>query len=188
MNRLPERRTADLRKGRFSLPHARYFVTCCAVRPADCLIDPTCSRTICDVLQRLESDGDVNLLCATIMPDHFHLLFVLGTRLTLHRVVGKMKGLTEKSLRRAGARWQKNFHEHRLRPDELAESFGRYVFMNPYRAGLLGRRTSWQYWLKGHDFEPSWLTMLEDGSYPPGEWLTESLETMGVYAEAVGED
>ncbi len=169
---LPERRTADLRKGRISLKGSRYFVTCAAVRPTCAFVGESCANALTEVTWRIHHDGDVELICATIMPDHVHFLFRLGVRLSLDRVVAKIKGLSGSALRTVGARWQENFYEHRLRPEELLMSYVRYVFMNPYRLGLVGPRVEWPYWMSGKESEPL-IKELAGGKYPPFEWICE---------------
>ena len=117
---------------------------------------------------RLDAENDWTLLAGTVMPDHGHILFQLGERLNLGRVVAKFKTLT----RHDGFQWQANFFEHRLRPDESEGQFARYIFMNPYRAKILGRRSVWPWWVVGRSLT-SWDfgAMLEEGLYPPAEWL-----------------
>jgi REP element-mobilizing transposase RayT len=180
----PQRQTAALRRGRVSVPQARYFVTLCAVRPTAALIEPTTASLVCSVYDRLVADADVIPMAFTLMPDHVHLLFRLGERLRLDQVVGKFKTMTLPALDAAGTGWQANFFEHRLRPDEDAESYARYVFMNPYRAGLLGRDALWPWWRVAADF--SFLHLLPDG-FPPGEWMSEPWEALGIEGAAIGE-
>jgi REP element-mobilizing transposase RayT len=124
---------------------------------------------------RCQEDRDIDLICATVMPDHVHMLFHLGERIALDRVVAKVKGLSSSALLSAGGRWQENFYEHRLRPDESQTPFIRYVFMNPYRSRLVGLRGEWPYWMSGRGSE-SLIGELDEGRYPPSEWLNESQE------------
>jgi putative transposase len=170
-----------------SLPDARYFVTCCVARPSRVLSIPACSRAVVGVIRQLDADNDIHLHCATVMPDHVHVLFTLGQRLTLSRSVAKLKGLTEQWLRTNGGSWQENFFEHRLRPTEQLQLFARYVFMNPYRAGLVTRREEWPNWITGNP-EPAFVPLLEDGRLPPKEWIAESPETVGLNEDVVGLD
>ena len=179
------RKTSDLRKRRVSWPGARYFVTCCVVRPSQILTTPACAAGLIETIRCLDADGDVALHCATIMPDHVHLLFTLGNRLTVSRAVAKMKGLTERSLRGAGGRWQENFFAHRLQVGEELDPFARYVFMNPYRAGLAPILEEWPFWVRGRTV-PAFMSMLMDGRFPPIEWMAQSPEEMGLAASGVG--
>jgi len=119
----------------------------------------------------MQSDGDMTLLAATIMPDHTHLLLRLTERLSIGRVRAKMKSLTRTQLRAANMAWQRNFFEHRLRPDDSANSYAYYIFMNPYRKALIERMSPWPYWYRHPDADFDFLGMLEDGVYPPEEWM-----------------
>lgn len=51
------------------------------------------------------------------MPDHMHLLFRLGEKLTFSRVIGRFKAKTMRPVLECGLMWQQNVFEHRLRPD-----------------------------------------------------------------------
>ncbi|MDP2990921.1 MAG: transposase [Kiritimatiellota bacterium] len=133
------------------------------------LTTPMASRAVREAFDRLSLDGNWHLQAATIMPDHVHALFVLCKILSLDRLVAKLKTLSKIDT----LRWQPNYFEHRLRPDELAGSYARYIFLNPYRAGLLLRRAIWPHWIIGAD-SGNWdfIAGLEDGIFPLPEWLT----------------
>ena len=176
-----------MRKGRWSTPEARYFVTCCVVRPSSALMHGDCPQDLRRTISRLHEDGDIALHCAGVMPDHVHILFTLGARLSLGRVVSKLKGLTAETVRLAGAAWQANFFEHRLRPEEERDPYARYIFMNPYRAGLLRRQEKWPGWFHTAENPPAFVSMLEEGIYPPAAWLDEMPEEMGLDAAVLGE-
>ena len=164
------RRTDDLRNHRVSLPGVRYFLTCCLSRHMTGLTTPLASQTVREVFDRLTLDENWHLLAATIMPDHIHVLFVLGETLSLNRTVAKLKTRST-----CGTfRWQPNYFEHRLRPDDIAGFYARYIFLNPYRAGLVPRCEIWPHWIIGAD-GGNWdfIAGLEDGMFPPAEWLTQ---------------
>lgn len=61
------------------------------------------------------------------MPDHIHLLFSLGSRLSLSQVIQKFKSKTKQALNSHDLKWQANFFEHRLRPDVEMEQFALYI-------------------------------------------------------------
>ena len=185
---VPIRKTGDLRKGRVSVPGARYFITCACVRPTDQLISGECPEAIDSAIQLLNEHHDMTLLAATIMPDHVHLLFQLGQRLSVSRVIGKWKAITKTALARSGLSWQQNFYEHRLHTDDTLEPFARYVFLNPYRARLIPSTATWPHWRKGGGVSFDFEAMLIDGQYPPEAWISEDLKTMGLETEWVGGD
>jgi len=117
-----QRHTADLRKGRISVPDARYFITCSAARPESGLIHTTCGHSILDSIKDMAAGKDFTLYCATVMPDHIHMLLSPSGRLAISKIIAKFKALTRNALSNSNARWQANFFEHRLRPDELCNS------------------------------------------------------------------
>ncbi len=132
MPQLPKRRTEHLHRGRVSIPQARYFVTINIANRQPLLKPNETQQHILTAMEQLENSGDLINLCACIMPDHTHWLFELGERLTLGRVISKWKRFCPKSVT-----WQRDFFEHRLRPFEELETYGHYIFLNPYRAQLI---------------------------------------------------
>jgi REP element-mobilizing transposase RayT len=187
-NELPIRRTADLRKGRLSLPGARYFITCSTIRPQTHLTDIACARPVLDTFHRLEQDADIILSCATIMPDHLHLLLAITGRLSIARIVAKLKTLTHDVLARHNIGWQANYFEHRLRPEDAANPYAMYIFLNPYRAGLISRQSVWPWWIRGEQADFDFLSHLEMGQFPPSEWLSHEPKDLGLSLNAVGKD
>jgi hypothetical protein len=105
------------------------------------------------------------------MPDHVHFLFTLGERLELSRLMAKLKSLTHSALIDRGLYWQDNYFDHRLRPDVSMEPFARYVFLNPYRKGLVSVHQEWSGWVLNRNYRPEFLEHLRDGKYPQAEWL-----------------
>ena len=183
----PQRKTGNLHHGRISLPGARYWITCSAVRPTTCLITPACGTTLISVVHSFEESADLRLLCSTVMPDHMHVLFELGHRLTVGQIIGKFKFQTREAVRFAGASWQRDCFEHRLRPEEATNDFARYAFLNPYRAGIISRQSDWPYWQLGRGITFDFQAMLEAGRFPPAEWLSTSSENLGLQADFLGE-
>ena len=183
----PVRQTEALHKGRVSLPGTRYFVTCSAMRPESRLVNTPAASELSRALVRLEDDGDCVVLCSTIMPDHAHIILRQTGRLTIGRTVGKLKSLFMRTSAANGIKWQRDFFEHRLRPEDDVTGFARYVFMNPYRAGLISTRHEWRWWRRGDGECMSLERELLDGKLPPEEWLPMSPEQMGIRTEDVGE-
>ena len=167
---LPVRKTEHLHRHRVSQPGCRYFLTFCALRPVDVLTHSDLARILLAHIRELFSGQDASLLCATLMPDHAHLLIRLGDRLALGQLAEKFKARTLVALKEYDSVWQRDFYDHRLRSEDMSGDFARYIYMNPYRRGLISRRAVWPWWLKGaegYDFE----SMLEEGRFPPAEWL-----------------
>jgi len=182
------RMTASLRRGRVNSAGARYFITICSQRRNSSLTAPDCAAAISGVLDRLEADGDLDLLAHTIMPDHIHVLAILSGKLSISQVVGKLKTLTKPALRIAGANWQDNFFEHRLRPEEAAGIYALYIFLNPYRAHLIQAVDVWPFWKRANAHGFDFVAQLINGKLPPVEWLTSDIEALGLRTDDVGVD
>ena len=118
----------------------------------------------------MEDEGVWQVRCAVVMPDHWHGLVVLAGAVDLADAMKRFKGRLSVELRRAGLAWQAGFYEHRMRADEERVSVFRYVFLNPYRKGLLQSDELWVgYWCAPEDWE--WFRSLTaDGGVLP-EWL-----------------
>jgi REP element-mobilizing transposase RayT len=121
-------------------------------------------------MDMLQTSRNIDLLAATIMPDHVHLLFVLGSKLSLGQVMAKMKTQARDS-GRSGWHWQDDGFEHRLRPEETAEDYAFYIFMNPYRAGLLTIEQSWPWWCCPSPTLFRFASDLSAKGTPPAAWL-----------------
>ena len=181
----PQRRTGDLHKGRISLSQARYFITCSVEDRRPVLAN--CCAALTGAIDQLKDNMDCVVRCGTIMPDHLHLVIVLGEHLSVGQVVGKMKTLTRRALAEAGARWQRDFFEHRLRPEEGIDPYARYVFLNAYRAGLVSRTEQWPHWFCDDQAKFDFGKFLDGSGCPPVEWLECDLARLGLQASAVGE-
>ncbi|MGC9450218.1 MAG: REP-associated tyrosine transposase [Oceanipulchritudo sp.] len=173
-------RSRDLRKGRISIPGARYFVTCCTHHREPGLTENEIGSRIVRTLRRQQRDQNMDLKCATIMPDHVHFIFVLGHNLTLSKTLAKFKSLTEPLSMDGSLQWQSNFHDHRLRDRVPMEQFAYYIFMNPYRKGLLSVTEAWRWWILNRHYSPEFTQLLADGKYPQKEWLLDSQSAAGL--------
>jgi len=108
--------------------------------------------------------------CATVMPDHIHLLMVLGARLSLGRALQRLKGVTASALRVGALVWERDFFDRHLRRDEDRLSLFLYIYLNPYRAGLLARTEHWPYYYCC-DEDWRWFREQLDQDSPVPEWL-----------------
>ena len=168
---------AALRKGRVSVPHATYFVTLCVVECRKRVYArssasglPTCLEFIRQVLAEMEQDNAIQLRAGVVMPDHVHLLFRLGEKLTFSQVMGRFKAKTRRPIFEYGLLWQQNVFEHRLRPDEKVLPVLHYIFMNPYRKGLTGMDERWPGFFCGED-DWQWFQAHLQHELPYPEWL-----------------
>ena len=164
------RQTCRLSKGRVSTPHARYFVTFCTHQRVSAFNTNTMHTMGLRELIKMHKSKDWNLYCATIMPDHLHLLFSLGETLEFQRVISKAKTKLKHSVGMNHLRWQRNFFDHRLRSDASLESFAFYMFMNPYKKRLVPRNQEWTGWYCSTAFRPQFASLLVNGRFPRVEW------------------
>ena len=175
-----------LRRGRVSIPGARYFTTVCTADRSVGLCRPAVASALLAQMQALDANQDLSLLAATVMPEHVHFLFRLGHQITLSQVHAKFKSKTKPALAGVGINWQSNFFDHRLREQVPLERFARYIYLNPYVKALLPLTGAWPFWLLGPNYTPEFVSNLENGVSPPLEWLQESDRAKGLIEEDMG--
>jgi putative transposase len=167
---LPVRKIPRLRFRRITTPGASYFITFATQQRAQVLITPDTGRIITNTLRELHLNEDIELLAATIMPDHIHFLFTIGTSLKVGQVMGKLKSLSCDHDCDPW-RWQKEGFEHQLRDHESFEDYAFYIFMNPYRAKLCPLNKSWAWWLCPRPSIFRFLDALTTEPTVPEAWL-----------------
>jgi REP element-mobilizing transposase RayT len=168
---LPVRRTHALREHRMSIAGTAYFLTLSEARRRQGLPAPAITETLYRILDELHGSGDFCVVAATVMPDHIHMLGTLGFRLSLPRIVGKIKARTGGALEKQGLKWQENFYEHRLRPEDELESYVLYAFLNPYRAKIISPEQSWPCWWRWGEIRFRFESALESDRRVPAQWL-----------------
>ena len=166
----PVRRTGELHKGRVSIPGARYFVTFVTHHRKPWLGQHPCADSVIAVLRAWHDEHDGAILAATVMPDHVHVLFELGQKLTAGRCVGRWKSDVRRAISFSHD-WLRDFYEHRLLPDEPAEDHSLYIFLNPYRARLVSAGKPWPWWWAPAPRRFRFSEMLDVDGGPPREWL-----------------
>jgi putative transposase len=119
-----------LRRGRWSVPGANYFVTVCLEPRASRLL-PCIGQTLLAEAQVMTNEAVWTTRCFTVMPDHFHVLFTLGRTRTLSQCIARLKVRTQPLLAAQDASWQDNFYDHQLRPADSDETTLRYIWLNP---------------------------------------------------------
>ncbi|WP_438482813.1 REP-associated tyrosine transposase [Oleiharenicola lentus] len=158
-----------LRRGRSFRPFGDYFITICVEPRTPALTGKTAEKVL-SICHTLKTDQAWLIRCATVMPDHIHLLVTLGDILTLSQTIAKLKVGTKQSISSSSARWQNNFYDHQLRHDESAEPVVRYIYLNPYEARLIPREKSWpHFFCCPKDW--AWFRQLTDSEQPYPEWL-----------------
>jgi REP element-mobilizing transposase RayT len=152
----------------------RYFLTICTVDRQSGLTRKEIAASLYKAWDEIAEANDAEILCRTVMPNHVHVLLRLGKRLTLGQVVGKWKASTKAALKQEGLSWQRDFYERRLRPENEQEPFGLYVFMNPYRSGLVQLNEVWPWWRLDSPEAFRFPTLCKEGLYPQPEWAEQS--------------
>lgn len=166
----PHKGRAALRRGRVSVPGAEYFVAICTDNRRAGLHAAAIASAVLAEVHRMTADATWSLRCATVMPDHIHLLLVLGARLTLGRCVQRLKAKTAAALNLATCEWERDFFDRRLRPGDERLGVLLYLYLNPYRASLIARSEAWPHlFCCAEDWERLQHHLADD--LPPLEWL-----------------
>ena len=84
------------------------------------------------------------------MPDHWHGLVELGATDTMSTLIGRIKGTTARATnayrQSRGPVWADGFHDHALRAEDDLLAVGRYIVLNPVRAGLVRSPGEYPFW------------------------------------------
>ena len=130
------------------------------------------ARHALDILRAGHDAREWHIIAATCMPDHMHVLFRLSEKHTVGQCVGRWKFQSRHASEDAAAnQWQRDFWEHRLRPEDESEKYGFYIFLNPYRARLIDCEKPWLWtWFPNYDHF-AFSEHLEANRTPPPEWL-----------------
>jgi putative transposase len=125
-----------------------YFLTLCARDRKRVFVDSRVVEAILGVLRNVCGRYSFGVYAYCFMPDHLHLI-VTGEddSSDLPGMVQAFKSLAPGAVRKIGMfdLWQKGYYDHVLRTGESMDSAARYVFMNPVRAGLVGRVEEWEF-------------------------------------------
>ena len=117
------RRTGELHAHRWSQAATTDFVTCCTRDRRPGLNALPGIGPLVAAVASSDATGDTATLAFTAMPDHVHWLFILGSRLSLCSVIGRWKADTRVAMLASDLTWQRDYFEHRLRPDEEREAY-----------------------------------------------------------------
>jgi REP element-mobilizing transposase RayT len=161
---------AALRRFRESKSSADYFLTMNLAQRGRGLEAPALTAQAIEQWQKLEADELWSVRTTVVMPDHLHLLVALGAVHGLAECIRQLKGRLSPGLRAGGLRWQPGFYEHRLREAEDVLPVFLYIYLNPYRAGLLSIEQTWPgYRCRAEDWQ--WFGPMTRASTPQPEWL-----------------
>ena len=170
MPRDPDKGHAALRRGRWTHSEADYFLTLCTEGKRSGLCTARAADDIFHEMRTMQADGSWRVRCATVMPDHIHLLITLGQRLLLGRTIQRLKAKTSAALRQALVRWERGFFDHQLRPDDDCLAIFLYIYLNPYRGGLIAKNEKWPCYYCCED-DWTWFSSYLDHEIQPPEWL-----------------
>ena len=159
-----------LRRGRYSHETCDYFITFCVESRKAGLCNNVIFERFRRVCDEAETDGSLNFRCGILMPDHVHVLFRLGDRLRLGQMIGRIKAKTSVALKDRDMRWQQRYFDHRMRPEGDRLPVFLYIYLNPYRKGLIQPEEVWPYfWCSENDWR--WFQPLLTNDCPYPEWL-----------------
>jgi putative transposase len=99
------------------------------------------------VLRNAAAKHKVAVLAYCFMPDHVHLLVHNTGRSSIVSFVREFKQMTGFCYkRRTGEQlWQRSYYDHFLRRDEDVVVVARYIFGNPFRAGLVAEASQYPF-------------------------------------------
>lgn len=155
---LPPKGTSQLRKGRVSITGTAYFITKATRKRLEAdqpyhtglLISPGVPEIIINSLEYLHNKAELNLIAYTIMPDHLHLLFTLGEKQILSKLLDRFFGFTGHEITRVlnwqEPFWQAGYYDRALRTEEEVETVYKYIIENPVKAGYVVEAKDWN-WL-----------------------------------------
>ncbi|MBI4624983.1 MAG: transposase [Verrucomicrobia bacterium] len=139
-------------------------------RPAAGLHEPPVLAALQHQRLVLETEGYWNVHTWDVMPNHLHALFTLGAKASLSECLRLFKGRLSPALRKHQLSWQDGYHDHRMRPDEDRLPVFMYIFLNPYRGGLIAAAEKWPgYFCAVEDWD--WFGPLTNSDVPFPEWL-----------------
>ncbi|MBI3599544.1 MAG: transposase [Nitrospinae bacterium] len=162
MNELPHQ--SALRKGRISIPDMWYSVTSCIQGrryllipdPLHPLEDTKPAQIIIECIRWLHEQKKWICKGYTVMPNHIHIVFVLGDNQSLSGVMASFGKYTARRINELtndkGSVWQHGFYDHCLRNDESYVRHLRYIYENPVRKGWVQKPEDWPF----SAIEPNW--------------------------------
>ena len=154
----------SLRKGRVSIPGMWYSITTCIEKKRPLLISDQLNpqkgirnvRIIEDCIRWLHEQKRWICKGYVVMPDHVHIIFVLGEDQTLNKVISSFGKYTARRLNELtgckGRVWQKGFYDHCLRNEESYIRHLRYIYGNPVRKGWVQNAEDWPFSSINHDW------------------------------------
>lgn len=118
--------------------------------------DMRAAQIIIDAIKWLHEQKRWTCKAYVVMPDHIHMVVVLGSEQSLSSVMSSFGKYTARKLNdfmgSKGQIWQHGFYDHCLRKDESYIKHLRYICENPLRKGWVEKVEDWPFWA----IEPNW--------------------------------
>jgi REP element-mobilizing transposase RayT len=128
-----------------------FFITiCCQRRGLNQLCRPTSAPPLLEDATFYHTSQRWVLHLLLLMPDHLHLIAGFPMDTNMSDVIRNWKRLTA---RRTGIEWQRNYFDHRVRPDEGLQLKTDYIRQNPVRAGLVRTAEDWPHFVDYNTLE-----------------------------------
>ena len=148
----------------------RYLVTLETKDRAPWLAAVRTREIVLAVFRSWHGERHGRILCTTVLPDRVLILLELGANLEITQVIA---GWIAASRRAAGyaETFQSEFGGHRLWTAAEAEDCALYIFLTPYRTGLLAPDKTWPgYWAPNPE-NFRFTSALNPSGGPAEEWL-----------------
>ena len=145
------KRHRNLRRlDRVWVDHQVYFITGCTFRRRGNLATPEAAGILKEEWEGATARHGWNVARYVIMPDHVHFFCAAQEGAAdLETFLQRWKEWTAKRLIRELSYkrpvWQLRFFDHLIRSEESCAEKWEYVYLNPVRAGLVGRAEDWAY-------------------------------------------
>ncbi|BCX49016.1 hypothetical protein HAHE_29240 [Haloferula helveola] len=115
----------------------------------ECVLrDGRCAAVVADALRFFDGER-YHLIEWCVMPNHVHVLLVMGEGHSLGGTIGSWKRFTanriHELLNRAGQLWAPDYHDRLIRDEAHLARAVHYVRMNPVKAGLCDRPEDWRW-------------------------------------------
>jgi len=146
---LPQFRSRDLRKGRYSEPGRIYLLTTVTRERRPLFREFSLARCCIQAMRFEHERGVVNSLAFVVMPDHLHWLVELHQGDLADLMKSFKCRVTSQANRRgglSGSIWHSGYHDHALRKEEDLVTMARYLVANPLRAGLVKKLNDYPHW------------------------------------------
>ena len=138
-------------------PGATYFLTATLHDRQLCdLSTPVLAQVIIVALRHFDGSR-YDLYDYVVMPDHIHFILRIPVKdgcsealsQITHSLYRWMARRINEVLGRVGQLWQHENHDHIVRNREDFEEKARYIYNNPYTAGIVGDSGEWPWWGRG---------------------------------------